>query len=137
MANQASTVTCSDEDAKPWPYFLSDAFENSAGNLHSLLLAVACFGFPVVAEDAVVLASPDQDIDPRLSEMEALIQQLGSQSFAQRRAAFIELWRLGADALPAIQIARSSDNLQIAQAAAALEPIVVLGQRSGHLRGSL
>ncbi|MCR9292411.1 MAG: hypothetical protein NXI32_06815 [bacterium] len=87
----------------------------------------------VVAEDAVALAGQDQAADASLSHQETLIRQLGSQSFAQRRSAFIELWRLGTDALPAIQFAKASDNLQIAQAAAALEPILVLAASGSEI----
>ena len=53
-------------------------------------------------------ASPSSSPDPA-----ALVQQLGASRFADRQAAAVALERLGAPALPALQAARESRDMEI------------------------
>lgn len=58
--------------------------------------------------------------------LSVLVQQLGADDFATRRKAFFEIWNVGAPALPAVKQGKQSSNLQIAQVATTLEPLLAL-----------
>lgn len=64
---------------------------------------------------------------PVSEDLAAFVLELGADEYEVRRSAFMKIWNMGRSALPAIREAKSSRNLQVAQAAAALEPLLVLG----------
>jgi Tfp pilus assembly protein PilF len=55
--------------------------------------------------------------EKKATELHALIERLGAQSYADRRQAFTELWQLGIQAEPWLNEAISSSDKQIAESA--------------------
>lgn len=82
---------------------------------------------PVRSDENDPLGEAVNQSNESTAAVTALIQQLGSDEFGERRTAFMELWRLGSEALPQVKAAKSSDDLQLAQSAAALEPLLLTG----------
>ncbi|RMF44992.1 MAG: hypothetical protein D6753_01235, partial [Planctomycetota bacterium] len=84
-------------------------------------------GLPQAArgDDAVPTRAPSQE--PRVADA---ILGLDADDFAMRRTAFLELWQMGEAALPAVRAARNSPRVQIAQAAATLEQLLLMGVRA-------
>lgn len=65
--------------------------------------------------------------DKELDEVRSWVEQLNSDQFEQRRAAFVKLWELGQAALPEVQKAIDSDDLQLSKTAQVLEPLLLAG----------
>lgn len=79
--------------------------------------------------DTTVAATPATDVS-------RLLKQLGDAEFSQRRQAFLQLWRVGQPALPAIASARNSPDRSVAEAAAVLHMLVDLRIAPQHLEES-
>ena len=71
-----------------------------------------------------------------VADVSGLLKQLGDAEFSQRRRAFLELWRMGQPALPAIAAARSSADRSLAEAATVLHTLVDLRVAPQHLEES-
>lgn len=79
--------------------------------------------------DTTAAATPATDVS-------GLLKQLGDAEFSQRRQAFLQLWRVGRPALPAIASARNSPDRSVADAAAVLQILVDLRIAPQHLEES-
>ncbi|MCC7335978.1 MAG: hypothetical protein IT422_12830 [Pirellulaceae bacterium] len=79
--------------------------------------------------DTVEAAAPATDVS-------GLLKQLGDAQYSQRRQAFLQLWRVGQPALPAIASARNSPDRSVAAAAAVLHMLVDLRIAPQHLEES-
>ncbi|GIW98488.1 MAG: hypothetical protein KatS3mg111_1821 [Pirellulaceae bacterium] len=65
--------------------------------------------------------------NPAADEVAYWVQQLDAATFQQRRMAFLKLWQFGPAALPQVQQAARSAHLHVAQPAAVLERLLLLG----------
>ncbi len=103
-----------------------------------LLIVSTCGAMTVAALVPARLRADTGDVDaakntdttdvlvPSPQRLSAAVSQLGAEAYERRRSAFLDLWSMGKAALPAVREAQSSGNLQVAQAAAALEPLLLL-----------
>ncbi len=71
-------------------------------------------------------AEPQVDVALEQARIKQTIQGLSSPEFSQRRRAFMELWRQGQAALPAVREAANYDDQQIVSAARSLELLLRL-----------
>lgn len=74
-----------------------------------------------------------QDSAEILKSVDVNVLRLGAAAFADRRAAFLDIWHTGKIALPAVQAAKQSADPQVAQAAAALEALFLLDVSTGDI----
>lgn len=75
---------------------------------------------------AAIVAQSEGGVGNLSAEIQSLIQELGADEFNRRRKAFLQLWQMGEPAVSAVKQAKDSSDLQIAQAAVALEPLLLL-----------
>ena len=69
-------------------------------------------------------------------QLEQLIQQLGAESYAVRRQAFAELWRLGSMAEELVQAACQSPDKQIAESARRLRLLIKVGAQCDDVQSA-
>ena len=76
--------------------------------------------------EAAVEVPSSRETATATADVSELLKQLGDAEFSQRRQAFLQLWRMGQPALPAIASARSSPSRSVAEAADILYLLVDL-----------
>jgi tetratricopeptide (TPR) repeat protein len=92
------------------------------------MLAFACVlgGLaPIRGENPLTQATEIEAVEAHLAGP-ALVEQLASAEFTQRRQAFLQLWQAGKASLPLISTAKDSTQRPIAEAAKVLEILIDL-----------